>query len=218
MRLTFEEGTWAAWLYDLLKPHVSEVVVCNPRKNALLKEGNKSDWIDARKLAELLRGNHLKPVLSRRARLAHIERAGTQLSDHHQGCRAGQLLRRSISRRSIHRTSQAPAFSTRVSEATLCLLGQSNKAIGHESQIGPCVATHPVDNHQACCFRKRWAPSRQRNGTTGRGSVSPLHTRRRNRTLGRRKTTLGGGVPAQTNGADAATRMDGIEPMGEVFS
>ena len=37
--ITFEEGTWAAWLYDLLKPHVSEVVVCNPRKNALLKTG-----------------------------------------------------------------------------------------------------------------------------------------------------------------------------------
>src|SRR5258708_19148215 len=60
--VTFEEGTWAAWLYDLLKPHVSEVLVCNPRKNALLKDGSKSDQIDARKLAELLRGNHLKPV------------------------------------------------------------------------------------------------------------------------------------------------------------
>src|SRR5712691_2552303 len=54
--ITFEEGTWAAWLYDLLKPHVTKVVVCNPRKNALLKEGNKSDKIDARKLADLLRG------------------------------------------------------------------------------------------------------------------------------------------------------------------
>jgi hypothetical protein len=62
MRVTFEEGTWAAWLYDLMKPHVSEVVVCNPRKNALLKDGSKSDRIEARKLAELLRGNHLKPV------------------------------------------------------------------------------------------------------------------------------------------------------------
>ena len=62
VRVTFEEGTWAAWLYDLIKPRVSEVVVCNPRKNALLKDGSKSDRIDSRKLAELLRGNHLKPV------------------------------------------------------------------------------------------------------------------------------------------------------------
>jgi transposase len=62
LHVTFEEGTWAAWLYDLLKPHVSKVVVCNPRRNALLKEGNKSDKIDARNLADLLRGGYLKPV------------------------------------------------------------------------------------------------------------------------------------------------------------
>ncbi len=50
---------WATWLYDLLKPHID--VVCNPRKNVLLKDGNKGDRIDGRKLAELLRGNQLKP-------------------------------------------------------------------------------------------------------------------------------------------------------------
>jgi len=43
LHVTFEEGTWAAWLYDLLKPHVTEVLVCDPRKNALLKQGSKSD-------------------------------------------------------------------------------------------------------------------------------------------------------------------------------
>ena len=62
LALTFEEGTSAAWLHDLLKPHVSRLVVCDPRKAALLKEGNKSDWIDARKLAEMLRTNQLKSV------------------------------------------------------------------------------------------------------------------------------------------------------------
>src|SRR5881409_3007942 len=62
LSVTFEEGTWAAWLYDLLKPHVAKVVVCDPRKNALLKDGNKSDRVDARKLAELLRTNQVKPV------------------------------------------------------------------------------------------------------------------------------------------------------------
>src|SRR5437763_4495645 len=60
--VTFEEGTWSVWLYDLLNARVDKLVVCNPRKNALLKDGNKSDRIDARKLAELLRGNQLKPV------------------------------------------------------------------------------------------------------------------------------------------------------------
>jgi hypothetical protein len=32
LHVTFEEGTWAAWLYDLLKPHVTKLVVCDPRK------------------------------------------------------------------------------------------------------------------------------------------------------------------------------------------
>src|ERR1039458_8498377 len=49
LHVTWEEGTWAAWLYDLLR-------------NALLKEGNKSDKIDARKLADLLRTGMVRPV------------------------------------------------------------------------------------------------------------------------------------------------------------
>src|SRR5271154_4602429 len=62
LQVTFEEGTSAAWLYDLLKPHVSKLVVCNPRKNAPMREGNQSAKPDARRLAELLRLNHLHPV------------------------------------------------------------------------------------------------------------------------------------------------------------
>jgi hypothetical protein len=41
---------------------VQHIVVCNPRRNALLKEGSKSDQVDARKLAELLRTGMLRPV------------------------------------------------------------------------------------------------------------------------------------------------------------
>jgi len=62
LHVTLEEGTWATWLYDLLRPHVTRVVVCNPRKNALLLDGNQNDRVDARKLSELLRGNYLHPV------------------------------------------------------------------------------------------------------------------------------------------------------------
>jgi transposase len=60
--VTFEEGTSAAWLYELVKPHVAQAVVCDPRKNALLKAGNKNDRVDARKLSELLRAGLLTPV------------------------------------------------------------------------------------------------------------------------------------------------------------
>jgi hypothetical protein len=47
---------------NLLRPHVREVLVCDPRKNASLKMGNKSDRIDARKPAELLYMNKLSSV------------------------------------------------------------------------------------------------------------------------------------------------------------
>ena len=62
LHVTFEEGTWAGWLHDLLQPHVTRVLVCDPRKNALLKAGNKSDRIDARKLSDLLYLNKLSAV------------------------------------------------------------------------------------------------------------------------------------------------------------
>jgi len=62
LHVTWEEGTWASWLYDLLQPQVTRVLVCDPRRNALLKKGNKSDKIDARKLADLLRTGMLRPV------------------------------------------------------------------------------------------------------------------------------------------------------------
>src|SRR6202166_391842 len=62
LQVTFEEGTSAAWLHDLLKPHVTKLEICDPRKKASMREGNQSDQIDARRLAELLRLNHLSPV------------------------------------------------------------------------------------------------------------------------------------------------------------
>jgi hypothetical protein len=62
LHVTLEEGTWTAWLYDVLKPHVQKIVVCNPRRTALLKEGSKSDRVDARKLVELLRTGMLRAV------------------------------------------------------------------------------------------------------------------------------------------------------------
>jgi hypothetical protein len=60
LHVTFEEGTWAAWLYDVLKPHVTKLVVCDPRQNA--RQGNKNDRIDARELADRLYMNKLSSV------------------------------------------------------------------------------------------------------------------------------------------------------------
>ena len=89
LHVTFEEGTWAAWLYDLIKPHVTELVVCNPRRNALLKEGSKSDRIDARKLAELLRSNMVRSVYHGEHGVRTLQGAGAQLSDDQHGSDPG---------------------------------------------------------------------------------------------------------------------------------
>jgi transposase len=60
--LALEEGTASQWLYTELNDHVDELVVCDPYRNHLLKEGPKTDSIDARKLVQLLRAGLLKPV------------------------------------------------------------------------------------------------------------------------------------------------------------
>jgi transposase len=76
VHLTFEEGTHSAWLYDLLVRRVTRVVVCDPRKNALLKSGNKSDTVDARKLAELLRAGLVSPVYHGENSMMGIQQLG----------------------------------------------------------------------------------------------------------------------------------------------
>ena len=62
LHVTFEESTHAAWLYDVVRPLVQQVVVCNPKHHRLLLSGSKRDRIDARKLAEWLRLGALQPV------------------------------------------------------------------------------------------------------------------------------------------------------------
>jgi len=58
--VTFEEGTQAQWLYELLAPLVDRVVVCNRR--GAPHQGNKGDQIDADQLSELLRRGALRAV------------------------------------------------------------------------------------------------------------------------------------------------------------
>jgi transposase len=62
LRVTFEETTQAAWLHEVIRVWVSEVIVCDPRRNKLLGDGSKADKPDARKLAELLRAGLLRSV------------------------------------------------------------------------------------------------------------------------------------------------------------
>jgi transposase len=84
LQVAFEEGTHSAWLHDLLVGRVAKLVVCNPRKNALLKSGSKSDAIAARKLAELLRAGLLSGVYhgeSSALEVQHLVRSYTMLTE-----------------------------------------------------------------------------------------------------------------------------------------
>lgn len=60
IRVAFEEGTQAQWLYDLLEPEVDRVIVCNRRGEA--GRGNKADQADADELSDLLRCQRLRAV------------------------------------------------------------------------------------------------------------------------------------------------------------
>jgi len=59
--IAFEECDLSIWLFELFKNHVHQIVVCNPAANAEYKK-NKTDKLDARNLAKLLRGGFLRPV------------------------------------------------------------------------------------------------------------------------------------------------------------
>jgi len=62
-RLVFEEGPLADWLYRNLREVCDDVLVCDPRRNALIaRDGDKDDPIDARKLVRLGRGGFLRAV------------------------------------------------------------------------------------------------------------------------------------------------------------
>ncbi len=76
-----EEGIHAAWLYDLLLPHVAQVLVCDPRQLPRHKGENENDQIDAQQLAQWLRAGRSETGVSQPQGIAHVERVGAELSD-----------------------------------------------------------------------------------------------------------------------------------------
>ena len=60
-KLAFEECELSSWLYEILRSEVEELIVCNPVANSDYKK-IKTDKMDARKLAKLLRGGFLVSV------------------------------------------------------------------------------------------------------------------------------------------------------------
>jgi hypothetical protein len=59
-----KEEPQPARLYDLLKPQVTKLVVCAPRKNASMREGHQNDKIDARRIVNVVA--HIQTSLPRK--------------------------------------------------------------------------------------------------------------------------------------------------------
>jgi Transposase len=113
-------------------------VLRDPRRNALLKEGNKSDQVDARKLADLLRTGMLRPVYHGEHGLRTLRELG----------RSYQTLSRDLNRVmnttlnrpflqliSERKTAETPAprrFWT--SPAALTLQGHTGETAGRENR------------------------------------------------------------------------------------
>ena len=61
--LALEESAIAHWIARTLAPYVEELIVCDPRQNALIsRSSHKDDYQDATRLCTLLRLGVLKPV------------------------------------------------------------------------------------------------------------------------------------------------------------
>jgi hypothetical protein len=76
VHVTFEEGTQAQWLHDLLVPLVQRVVVCD--RHGETRHGNKSDRVDADQLSARLWRGELRAVYhgsTERATLQELTRA-----------------------------------------------------------------------------------------------------------------------------------------------
>lgn len=62
-RLALEEGPLAGWVAALLRPHVKEVFICDPRHNAVInRNARKNDTADGHWLCRLLRLGELRRV------------------------------------------------------------------------------------------------------------------------------------------------------------
>jgi len=94
--LAIEEGTLAHWAAQVANAYVNQVIICDPRENALIyKSPHKRDPVDTRKLCRLLRLGELKQVYHPQDDARAIFKAAVQhyhdLS--HQGARFKQKIK-----------------------------------------------------------------------------------------------------------------------------
>lgn len=127
LHLCFEEGEWAHWLYEILLPHVVELVVYrNPGR-----KGSKSDGHDAYELAERLRtgrlGHPVYKAAGRFTKLRELARAHRLLSRDVVRCK--NRLKSSYRRRGIACPASQVYLAGPRKELTAALPGSLHSAV-----------------------------------------------------------------------------------------
>ena len=79
LHVTFEETTQAEWLYNVVRGYVSEVIVCDPRRNKLLSDGSKTDRGGCPETGRAAPGRMAAVGLPRARCDADVERTGPRI-------------------------------------------------------------------------------------------------------------------------------------------
>ena len=82
LHVTWEEGTWAAWLYDLLQAPGGASAGLRSAAQCLIKGRQQERQDGCAQAGRLVAHGNAAPGLSRRTWTADAARAGAQLSDH----------------------------------------------------------------------------------------------------------------------------------------
>lgn len=122
--LAFEECDLSCWLFDILHKHAHKVIVCNPAQNAQYKRA-KTDKLDARDLAQLLRGGYLKPVFHDASQREKLRTLVSSYQDNVQeSVRLKNRLRTAKRRTNLYPKKELPVYASFIQNRLVAHLEQ----------------------------------------------------------------------------------------------
>jgi Transposase len=131
------------------------LVVCDPRKNALLRDGNQNDRVDARNLAELLRTHQVKPVYHEEHGIRTLKELGRSYSTLTQDTTRVMNRIKSVYRSWAIACAGTSVYSRRHRAEWLAKLVEPGVRIRAEHYMSNWIVSNPCARpHDAsCCGR-----------------------------------------------------------------
>jgi transposase len=126
--MCMEEGTQSEWLYEVLEPHVKRLSVIQPLK----REGNKSDSIDALRLADMMRRDALERTIfkSPKTMTGLRQAARGYIAIRRDVVRAKARLKALFRSRGIRPESKTDLYDPETRQAWLDKLPPSHRRLG----------------------------------------------------------------------------------------